>query len=336
MQKVFQINDLFVDSHFKDFLIANQNKCCRMILCLDTNGKYNYIAPSDKEDMITYLPNNKQDKALSSGIDPFSQEAGRSRMKVGRLITKIFSEEMIKEFNITNSDVEEFVNSYKSFFSLDNIEIKVIEGEEIKKWYLDHNYLQPNGSLVGPLWKSCMRHRLKQPLLDIYCKNPDKVKLLVMLQKDVDGQDKLRARALLWQDTRLSSSSTPIKVMDRIYTIFDSDIFIFKDWARNNGYISKYYQNSKSFPLFDVDGSETVLLLSTKLEKHVFELYPYLDTFQFYNVSEGEFLNYPSRYDYQLNHSDGFLHNDDEEESEPDFGPEIEPEDEDYQEFDGF
>ena len=134
MQKVFQINDLFVDVHFKDFLIASQNKCCRLILCLDTNGTCNYIAPSDKEDMITYLPSNKRDKILISGVDPFSVEAGRSRMKVGRLISKLFSKEMIREFNLTNTDVEDFVNCYKSFFSLDNIEIKVVEGEEIKKW----------------------------------------------------------------------------------------------------------------------------------------------------------------------------------------------------------
>ncbi len=321
MQKVFQINDLLVDAHFKDFLLSSQNKCCRMILCLDTNGKCNYISPSDKEDMISYLPKNKLVKVLENGIDPFSAEAGRSRMKVGRLMATLFSEDMINEFNLTNADVEDFVNSYKSFFNMDNVEIRIVEGDEIKKWYLDSNYLEYNGSHVGPLWKSCMRHRLKQSLLKLYTKNPDSVKLLIMTQKDSSGQEKLRARALLWQDAKLSSSTSSIKIMDRIYTIYDSDIFIFKKWARDNGYISKYYQNSKSFHIFDIDGSDTVLLLSVTMKNFKFELYPYLDTFQFFNTSTGEFLNYPARYDYQLNHSDGILRTEEDEQENIDEEP---------------
>lgn len=321
MQKVFQINDLLVDAHFKDFLLSSQNKCCRMILCLDTNGKCNYISPSDKEDMISYLPKNKLAKVLESGMDPFSPEAGRSRMKVGRLMSTLFTEEMINEFNLTNADVEEFVNSYKSFFNMDNVEIRIVEGAEIKKWYLDINYLEFNGSQGGPLWKSCMRHKAKQPLLKLYTTNPESVKLLIMTQKDSSGQEKLRARALLWQDAKLNSSSSSIKVMDRIYTIYDSDVFVFKKWARDNGYISKCYQNSKSFHIFDVDGCETVLLLSVKMKEFDFELYPYLDTFQFFNTSTGEFLNYPGRYDYQLNHSDGILRNEDDEQENIDEEP---------------
>lgn len=333
MQKVFQINDLLVDTHFKDFLMSSQNKCCRMLLCLDTNGKCNYIAPSDKEDMISYLPKNKLAKVMEAGIDPFSPESGRSRMKVGRLMTTLFSEDMIKEFALTNTDVEEFVNSYKSFFSMDNIELRVVEGDEIKKWYLEDNYLEVSGSYGAPLWKSCMRYKTKQPLLGLYCKNPDKVKLLIMIQKDALGHEKLRARALLWQDATLArpigkSNTSSIKVMDRIYTIYDSDLFIFKKWARDKGYISKLYQNSKSFHLFDLDGSETNLLLSVKLSNFQFSLFPYLDTFQFFDTRNGEFFNFPDRFDYRLNHADGLLHNEDEDQDQ------VEPEDEPFFDFD--
>ncbi len=321
MQKFYNINDLVVDSYFKDFLVSTKNKCCRMILCVESSGKCNFIAPSDKTDMISYLPKNRQVKVIENRIDPFSEEAGRNRMKVGRLIAVLFSEDILKEFDITNADIEEFVNLYKSFFSLDSITFKVVEGEEIKKWYHDINYLQLFGCESSPLWKSCMRHRSKQALLNLYRDNPTQVKLLVMLQKDENGEERLRARALLWQDAK--SNTTSLKVMDRIYAIHDSDVFVFKKWARENGYISKFYQNSKSFELFDIEGEPTQLSLTIKLASHQYQFYPYLDTFQFYNIWHGEFKNSPFMYDYQLNRADGDIYHQ-EEEGEPDFVPDEE------------
>ena len=303
MQKVFTINNLYVDAYFKDFLVSSQNKINRMILCIETLSDINFLSPSDKSDMISYLPKNKKSKVLISGVDPFSQEADRSRMKVGRLISRLFTTETLKEFEVNVKDIEEFVNSYKSFFNMDKIEMKVVEGSEIKKWYFHENYSMPES---GTLWKSCMRHKQKQPFLELYEKNPEIVKMLVMLEQDVNGISTVRARALIWHEVKAVSST--LKVMDRIYTIYDSDIFIFKKWARDNGYICKSFQNSKSQTQLEVGENNVSLNLSVKLENNNLKWYPYLDTFQFYDISNGVLFNYLNANSfYQLNRANGML-----------------------------
>lgn len=321
MQKYYTINSLLVDAYFKDFLVSTQNKINKMILCVDTKIDINFISPSDKSDMISYLPKNKRAKVLDAGIDPFSNEADRSRMKVGRLVQKLFTDEVLKEFEVSIKDVENFVNAYKSFFDNDRIEMKVVSGKDVKKWYLADNYALPEN---GTLWKSCMRYKEKQAFLELYIKNPETVKMLVMLEDDEDGVKKVRARALLWEDVKSSSSS--LKVMDRIYSIYDSDVFVFKNWAREHGYICKTYQNAKSQTLFDVGEDVLNLNLSVELENSKLEWYPYLDTFQFYNISTGTLFNFPSSdYVYQLNRANGLLEDEPEETNHDDEDDEFVP-----------
>jgi hypothetical protein len=99
-----------------------------------------------------------------------------------------------------------------------------------------------------------------------------------------------------------------IRIMDRIYSIYDCDIFAFKKWGRDNGYISKYYQNAKSQNLFDIDNVPVTINLKVKLDNHALGYYPYLDTFQFYKMSEGTFYNNETvYYDYTLIQSNGGL-----------------------------
>lgn len=312
MQKFYTINNLYVDPYLKDFLLSNHNKINRMILCVETLSDVNFLSPSDKADMISYLPKNKKAKVIMSGSDPFSAVDDRARMKVGRLIGKLFSNETLKEFDVSVKDIEEFVNAYKSFFNMDKIVMKIVEGVELKKWYLYTEYAMPE---YGTLWKSCMRYEQKQAFLEMYEKNPDVVKMLVMLQEDSNGQLKLRARALLWQEVRGTSST--LKVMDRIYTIYDSDVFIMKKWAIDNGYICKKLQNAKSQSIFEVGDDDVVLNLSINLQDNNLNWYPYLDTFQFYDIANGVLYNYPSfRTPYQLNRANGLLE-DEEPEDEP-------------------
>lgn len=301
---MYQINNLRVDASFRDFLISSHNKINRMILCVESiQDSIDFISPSDKDDMIFYLPKNKLIKCLQNDIDPFSERAGRVRMKIGRLVSKLYTKQTIEEFKITIQDVELFVNDYKSFFNTDNLEIKIVEGKEIKTWYDCRNYSQIEN---GTLWKSCMRYPEKLKFLKLYISNKDAVKMLVLLDKNKDGEVKLRARALLWQDVKTPSST--IKVMDRIYSIYDSDVYIFTKWARDNGYICKAYQNSKSHTLFQIDSQIVELKCKVELTNYTFDYYPYLDTFQFFDSSSGHLFNYPESSDYyQLNRATGQL-----------------------------
>ena len=302
MENTFRINEnLLVDSKFKEFLIAHPfNRVVSVLLGFRTLKEVNYIAVTDKVDTVSYLPYSKVEYVEANGIDPYSNGIGRTYIKVGRLVSKLFPKNLINEY-ISHSHVEEFVNSYKSFFDESRIKMVVVSGQDIKKYYLDRNYLLPD---VGTLWKSCMRYKDRQPFLELYAVNPDKIKMLVLLINQ-DGVEKVKGRAILWEDVE-DSKGHKLKVMDRIYTVFDSDVYIFKRWARENGYISKYFQNAKSQNVLDINGAETYVNLSISLDNHLLEYYPYLDSFQFYDSKSGKFYNNTSKYyDYTLIQANG-------------------------------
>jgi hypothetical protein len=303
MLKHSRISNYTVDISFRDFLLSGNSKVCRVFLCCEKKGNIDFIAPSDKQDMVTYLPGNKAMKVIMSGVDPFSDEAGRSRIGVGRLVSRMFGPELLEEFGVTPSEVEAFVNAYKSFFDMSDLRMEVVEGEDIRKWYHEDNYTHP---VVGTLWKSCMRYDKKQPFLDMYTRNPEKVKMLVMLVGS-GPSTRVRARALLWQEA-ITPSGTTVRFMDRIYSIHDSDVFQFKRWAADNGYITKAYQNSKSIDLFEVGNDFLRLGLSVSLPVHELAYYPYMDTLRFYDRETGALRNVEQTgTEFILNSADGHL-----------------------------
>lgn len=313
MNNTFKINNLTVDAEFRDFLLFSNCRVSVVFKSFESTLDIDYIGVSDKVDSISYLPKSKVKSVLLSGVDPYSDGIGRAECKVGKIIFKTFDKSIITQY-IQPFFVEEFVNEYKSFFDQSNRILKVISGEEIRYAYLDENYSYPTH---GTLWKSCMRYPDKQRYLDIYIKNPDKVKMLAMYST-IDGDQKVRARALLWEAEDLNGNS--VRIMDRIYSIYDCDIVAFKKWARDNGYITKYYQNAKSQNLFDIDNSPITMNLKVKLDKHDLGHYPYLDSFQFYKMSDGLFYNCENMYyDYTLIQSNGGLYPPPEDDDEMDY-----------------
>lgn len=312
MEKSIYINqNLIVDPAFRDFLSIGC-KISSMIMSFETLPDINFLAPTDKIDTISYLPFKRIESVMSNGLDPFDEKSGRVYLKVGRIVSKLFSKHLLEQY-VNDSDVEYFVNQYKAFFDQSNKKMIVVEGEDIRKYYLDRNY---DGPEQGTLWRSCMRYSDRQSFLDLYVENPDKVKMLVMLNNR-DGVDYVIGRSLLW-DSVEDYIGNKLKIMDRIYTIFDSDVLVFKKWARENGYINKSYQNAKSQNIFEVDNKEIIMDLKVILPNHQLDTYPYLDSFQFYNQMNGTFYNSPKRhYDCVLIQSNGSLYPDEPEEPDP-------------------
>lgn len=302
MKNTFTINGyLVVESELRDFLTTSQSKICAMITSFGTSKEINYLSITDKIDTVSYLPTAKLSRVEQLGLNPYDDGIGRTEIKVGRLIYKLFSKQLISEY-IKDYDIEDFVNQFKSFFDISSRRLVVVEGEDIRNYYLDRNYCYPD---FGTLWKSCMRYKERQPFLNIYTKNPNKIKMLVMLSVQ-DGVEKVRARALLWEEVQ-DLNDNNLKIMDRIYTIYDSDVFVFKKWAREHGYIPKFYQNAKTQNIFG-DEEEMILNLKVKLDNHVLESYPYLDTFQFYNPLNGYLYNNTKKmYHFTLIQSNGSL-----------------------------
>lgn len=255
-------------------------------------------------DTISFVPKSKL-----TGCDGFNEVKHRTTIKIGRFVNKFFKKEAIKEFCISDYEIESFVNVYKSYFSTDSNNFKIVEGEEIKKWYLQDNYFTPNGCKYGTLWNSCMRYQEKNEFMQIYAANPGRVKMLINL--DEDGR--LKTRALIW-DEAVTTSGEKYKIMDRIYSIYDHEINTFKKWAEDNGYIYKYEQSARTERLFKTPGGLKDLQLKIQLDTWKVSKYPFIDTFKFIDYRNGILSNSDNfRYDYILVQNDGALERYDEE-----------------------
>jgi hypothetical protein len=182
-------------------------------------------------------------------------------VKLGRFINKFLSA-IGKNFNAAT--IERLVNMYQAEVLLKKNALnyfKVVEGEDIRKWYHENMYESSNG---GQLANSCMRYPKCQDFLDIYTENPQVCKLLIF----TPNEGKLSGRALLW------TLENGKKYMDRIYTNKDSYDNLFLKWANENGYTK------------GIEASSVV-----KVNTKDYELYPYMDTFIYYDADEGKLSN---------------------------------------------
>ena len=274
------------------------------------NDEGNFIKRVDDEiDVVSFLPKSKYEKVENEW------ENGRIKIKIGRFIRKFLTEFSFKNFKITDSLIEKFVNLYKSYFSRDISKLKIVEGDDIPKYYLEDNYHHVNGNRAGSLWNSCMRQRERNKFMKLYAVNPEKVKMLVFFSDD----DKVRARALLWEDVKDHKDPTKqYKFMDRIYYVYDHDINFFKDWAKENEYLCKWDQSAKTEMLFDEGIGEPVKKsLYVLLDNYNMAYYPYLDTFKNFNENKGRFSNSQSyNYDFTLVQSNGAVEREPEPEEE--------------------
>jgi len=299
-------NRLIFDNEMIDFLekTSRNNKVSMLLIhghgeLIDEEG--NFIKRGES-DSLSYLPKSKFKKVLvdpknpSYGLLdnelPWSNEVGRVDIKVGRFARKFLSDKAIKEYTITDQDIEYFVNLYKSYFQRNPDNLRVIEGKEILKWYLDENYQLIDGNCYGTLWNSCMRYRDRNKYMTLYTKNSN-IKMLILLTDD----GKLSARALLWEGI-IDMSGKSYKVMDRIYSVHGHDVNFLKDWAKENGYIYKTEQSAKSERYFTDNDVQVKLDLSVKLENYKMNYYPYLDTFKFFDEYKG-ILSNSEKFSYQ-------------------------------------
>ena len=308
-------NRLIFDHEMLNFLDRSNNRISQILIhgmsgLIKEEGNF-VKRVDDTIDTLSYLPKKKYTVIQEDqSKDPFGEGVGRQTIKIGRFVKKFLTDNAFQEFGISDSDVERFVNSYKSYFNYDPSKLQIAEGEDVKKYYLEDNYFRPDGCRYGTLWNSCMRQSERNKFMNLYVLND--VKMLVLFSED----GKVRARALLWEEVKEFDSDKTYKFMDRIYTVYDHDVDIFKKWAKENGYLTKWEQNAKSELYIDVDGNPERMHLYVILDKHNLSYYPYLDTFKYYEIWKGRFSNSQNyNFDYTLVQSSGLV----ERESDPEY-----------------
>lgn len=251
------------------------------ILSLEKSyGSYDisYLDLSD-EDNITYLPYAKFSQL--DGSDPFENKY-RQSTKIGRVANKFLKD-------VTQKQLEDFVNKYKSKIKEISSEInfKIVEGNDLKYWYYGGRYSEGNGSLQH----SCMSADQCQKFLDFFTKNPETVKMLILLNKK---GDKILGRSNLWFPTNPDGRV----FMDRIYTTLDYETELFINYAKQNDYIykSKQIYGGSVVPVID-RGEKKKIVMIAQMKPIKYDYYPYVDTFQFYNPITGEITSDSTKYE---------------------------------------
>jgi hypothetical protein len=240
----------------------------------------NYISISKKDrTKISYLPKERSEGLTEEECFSTSK---RIMAKPGGFISKVFK-------NIPEKEVEKFSTLFRSEATKPKLDFRVVSGSEIKEYYLYSSYADRNG---GSLHASCMKHNSCQNFLDIYSKNPDVCKMVLLFDSeefaegDYYDSNRIVGRALLW-------NIDSYKLMDRIYTINDEKYqFYFKQWATKNGYLFKTQQNWFNTKYFEILGDKKQKLeLSLDLKNKPFDYLPYMDTFKFMDY-DGVLYNY--------------------------------------------
>lgn len=216
----------------------------------------------------------------------------RNQIKIGKLVNKLFPSKF------TDKEIEEFVNKFKAKIENQGEKFKIVEGDDISFWYNSDNYKEKSGSLGS----SCMAS--KKNIFQLYTMNPEVCRLVILLE-----DEELIGRALLWKINSFdkgfekddgegfSKDFKPEYFMDRQYTIKDSDVNKFRNYAKENGWAYKSNNNHHSLEnvTFLTDEKRVNMTVTLKPysgdSEYDYNKYPYLDTFRRYDPGTGYLYN---------------------------------------------
>jgi hypothetical protein len=191
-------------------------------------------------------------------------EKSRNQIKIGKLIQTFFP----NKYN--SAQIEEFTNKLKSLQSENSLKVEEVSGEDIKKWYNESSYQ----NLENSLGNSCMRYARCESYLDIYTKNPEVCKLVIITEGG-----KLVARALVWK----VESEDFQWYMDRRYLNKEELDRTLKDYAIKKGWAYKTQNTFTNLTSVTFDGKVFNTEMTIKLkEGQDYSKFPYVDTFKTY------------------------------------------------------
>jgi len=221
----------------------------------------------------------REDRLQSDDASKEVWEKNRQTIRTGRGIRALLSS---SKQQFTDAEIEDFVNKYKSAFDRMNdifSNFELVSGNDIAYWYNYKNYLM--GTDRGSLGNSCMAE-VNASYFDIYTENPNVCSLLIL--KAEENPDKIKGRALVWK-----LSSPEITFMDRIYTQEESDVQLFRDYAKSKGWSHKIRNDSSpDSNVIGPDGSKVEYnKLRVNIIKGDYSSYPYVDTLKYYHQWTG-------------------------------------------------
>ncbi|GAF74896.1 unnamed protein product, partial [marine sediment metagenome] len=226
------------------------------ILLQDFNKQYDskYKISSDIEhaDLIYNKQCDTFGRILYETTHSFDKERMTIKDFVYRYITHTLS-------NSIASCIRDFIRAKE--MKDEKLEIKILPSSKIRYAYLETNYF----AVTGNLGRSCMRVKDMQKALNFYVKN--NVRVVVV----TDSNNKIHARALLWDNVKSTKLKKPFVYLDRIYANSDAILSLFHDLAKENDW-KRYYSTTVN----KMDKNYYIENMDIKGMYHL----PYMDTFR--------------------------------------------------------
>lgn len=207
---------------------------------------------------------------LTGNDDPWFKST--SPIKVGKLVNKLLPG------RFSPGEIEDFTNILKSIVEKEKTSFKIVEGKDIENYYQTINYDRSGGTLNN----SCMLNK-PSSYFEIYTKNPDKVRLLVM-----EKADKVVGRAFVWKlnfCNDLNGIKIPVEYfLDRIYSTKDSLVHNFHSFAIKEGWAYRTVNHYEHPERITFQGKNLNVNMGVVLGDFNYSKYPYMDTFKIYDT----------------------------------------------------
>lgn len=229
----------------------------------------------------------------------------RNIIRIGRLTRSLLTNSSI---NFTIKEIEEFTNQFKAAFDFNadsTNKFDIVSGDDIAKWYYFEKYIQGGGTLNN----SCMAN-VKKKFFDLYTKNKQ-VKLVILyddngkLENGRYTSDKIKGRAIVWNDANCQGVEGKINFMDRIYTAQDSDTDLFKIFAESKGFWYKKGQNMDNECSITNGVIQQRANITLELDETNFSFYPYTDTMSHINLDTNIVSNNLDKFHRRLRSTTG-------------------------------
>ncbi len=316
-------NDLNASPEFLSRLnkIRDRSKVAEILYTLFGEEYYivkdlpqNWIDVTNEPEMISFLSDQRAKRTPMQWDEDYSRYydvPGRGQIRIGRFAQALLNDpDVIEDLDLsfvenyiqglTPKDFEDFVNLYKSEFVVVSNEFKLISGNDIPYYYDFMNYAYPD---KGTLGSSCMRGTHCQRYFSIYKENPEVCQLLVYVNQD----NKVLGRSLVWKLDKKVDGCPSEYFMDRVYCANDSDMLKFKNYAKEQGWVTKNKNSSDAWESLFFNYNDRVILshISVQLKKWTFKYYPFVDTLALLNEKNGKLHNVPGKNCIELTSTDG-------------------------------
>lgn len=276
---------------YKDYWTPNdgQRGLIKAETVSPTSGKvfvlFEELTDSDEK---RYAVLNKDCISLADFDDSGIWKTSRNPIRIGRLVRPLLRSANI---TVTDREVEEFTNQWKATYDFAADVLKqfdIVKGNTIAYWYDYEKYVDGGGTLNN----SCMAE-VDSDYFEIYTSNKQ-VSLVILYDDNGQVQDgkytstKIKGRAILWE---AEIDGQKEMFMDRIYTTFDSDTDLFKQFAQKNGWFYKDSQSMTPREYITNGTSKSRPEIIVKVDNADCEYYPYVDTLCFCYTSSNELRN---------------------------------------------